>query len=217
MVVTLKAIDTILKLVPYLTSLTGERRRSYFEKVIKILFENVSATHNYYLEIIDSLKITAAELGIENKLQWENQDFSYEFALKKLELAKSEFCSSRESSTTLRSVFRIEAKQIFNEVKWSEEKCFLLLVMFYFNGLAHMELPDEDYELYIEAQFEMIEEASMGAISVWDTPSAIIAHRIADVSSSKKLVTILNEHRVRLNHSFENVTLAFKKIEREII
>lgn len=117
----------------------------------------------------------------------------------------------------MRSVFRIEAKQIFSEIRWTEEKDFLLLVMFYFNGLAHAELPEENYEIYIEVQLEMIEEASMGAISVWDSPSAIIAHRIADVSSSKKLIDILNEHRECLNLSFADVTLAFKKIERVII
>lgn len=214
---TLKAIDTVVKLIPFLKSLNGERRQSFFDRIIKPLYTNVSAVQDFYLQIIGNLRKTALDLNIEEQANWTDKEVTYENAVQQLENEKSAFCYARESSITLRSTFRVEAKQIFNEIKWKEEKEFLLLVMFYFNGEAHKKLPDEILELYIQGQFESIEESNLGAISAWDTPSTIIAHRIAKVSSSDKLVRMLDEHRDKLILAFGNATLGFKKIERKIV
>ena len=37
----LKALELIWKLIPALKSLTGERRRDYFDKVIRPLFDEI--------------------------------------------------------------------------------------------------------------------------------------------------------------------------------
>lgn len=213
----IKSIDIIFKLLPKLKGLTGERRQTYFEKVILPLYKNVESTHGFYIEIIDEFKKVAMELDVKDKLEWSNLEKSYDTAITELESAKTNFANRRESATGLRFAFRAEAKEIFEEIKWKKEKEFVLFVMLYFNGEALLDLGEDFCEAYINMQFKTIDEHELGAVIAWDSPSAIVAHQICDVVTSTKLIKILDHHLKRLNVAFSGVQLAFNKVNREIV
>jgi hypothetical protein len=47
----LKALDTVTKLLPFLKTFTGERRRDYFEKLLNPLYEAVEDVHDFYNDL----------------------------------------------------------------------------------------------------------------------------------------------------------------------
>lgn len=207
MVDELKAIELIFKLIPQLKSLTGARRREYFDKTITQLFAHLTETHDFYVSIMiearESILAASRDAALGGKTEVELQQ---EFA-KIIE----RFLHRRMKDEGLRDSLRQEAQEIFAELKWTEERRFVVLVMYYFLDIGGVAPSGRNLD---DAVANVVER---GGLTKWPTPSIRLYLDLRKCVDKQGLLDLLDSARDSLNQRYMNARLAYKALERAIV
>jgi len=203
----LKAIDLIIKLLPFLKDLTGARRREFFEKSIQPLFVNLQDIHDFYVETI----VQARNDLIDLKARASQTSILDPAISSQFEMIKNHFLNRRMKDESLRDSLRYEARDIFASIRWKEERRFVALVAYYFLGRGGIAPTAAELDLDIESVMEQ------GAVRKWDTPSIRTYLQIKGSSDVEEVLERLDDVRNSLNQAFMNARLAFKAVERAIV
>jgi hypothetical protein len=209
--IVIKGVDAIFKLIPFLKSWTGARRREYFEKAIVPLHDEVGEVHDFYNELFlgASKKMLDIEVGsislVGLKPELTLDDFTA------IEAAKGDFLKLRMTDEGLRDILRQEAQDMFARIKWKEERRFLASTVYYFLGEGGNDLDDVMIDEDVE---RVIEE---GGVRRWDTPSMRLYLDIRDSRDPVKIREMLDEARNRLNQRYMNVRRHFRRVQHQII
>ena len=207
----LKALDTISKFIPYLKTFTGERRRDYFDKLLKPLFEAFQDIHEFYNSLFLETRNKCVALMIENTpLLSSEPELSLE-ALQKLENIKDEFLQLRTKDEALRDSLRQDAKEDLQNIKWLEEQRFLVSLIYYFLGIRGIAPTENTIDYDIRAVIEK------GGIPHWETPSTRLYLDIRKSYDLNFIIEKLDESRTDLNQKYMNVRRQFRIVENTIL
>ena len=207
----LKALELIWNLIPALKSLTGERRRDYFDKVIRPLFESVETVHDFYNELILTARSRVVNVKVKATPFIGNELILTEAAKGELEKLKRDFLDARMKDEGLRDALRNEAQQVFGQIKWLDEKRLLASIMYYFLGTGDMIPTDDDMDRDIQGVIDQ------GGISYWDTPSIRIYLTIRDSENPAEILGILDESRHGVNQRYMNVRFHYRRVQHKLI
>lgn len=207
----LKALDLIWKLIPALKSLTGERRRDYFEKVIQPLFESVETVHDFYNELILTARKRVVDVKVVATPFFGNEFVLTEAGKSELDKLKREFLEARMKDEGLRDDLRNEAQQVFSQIKWPEEKRLLASIVYYFLGTEAIAPTDDELDRDIQ---DVIDK---GGPSHWDTPSIRLYQSIRQSENPEEILDLLDEARHGLNQRHMNIRLHYRRVQHELI
>ena len=207
----IKALDLIWKMIPALKSVTGERRRKYFDEVLHPLFEAVEQVHDGYVELFLIFRKQLIELKIESSTYLGGGTELSPLGHDKLRTVKNEFFEVRSRDESLRDELRNEAQQIFAQIKWAEEKRLLAAVMYYFLDRGPIGLTKEDLDR------DIAEVTEKGGISQWDTPSVRLYLDVRDKFDLGELLDLTDFARHKLNQRHMDVRLLYRRLQHAVI
>jgi len=210
----IQGLDLITKLLPQIKSLTGARRREFFDKLIFPLFESFQEVHEFYNELIlhtresvvglDPTGFTQILVGRRTK----DSSVKLEAALRR---TKDEFIRARRKDEHLRGAIRDDAQQMLAEIAWPEERRFLVSIGHYFLGSTAIAPSDRNLDLDVDAII------MRGGGSRWDTPSSALYERVRREYDPARLIELLDVSRNSLNQHYMNVRHQFKNVQHAII
>ncbi len=209
-----QGLDLITKLLPQIKSLTGARRREFFDKLISPLFESFQEIHEFYNELI--LDTRESIVGLDPmSLAWlldaartGDSPIKREAALRRI---KDKFIRMRRKDEHLRNAIRDDAKEMLIGIAWPEERRFLVSVGHYFLGSP--ELAPSDRSLDRDVDVAIIR----GPNRPWETPSSALYERIRGEHDPECLIELLDSSRNSLNQRYMNVRRQFRSVQRAII
>ena len=208
---TFKALDLIFKLAPGLKSLTGERRNTYFDRVVQPLFNAVCGVHDGYTALF--LEFRRELVGVLCKMTslLETERTLTAQELEQVTAIKESFLEKRTRDESLRDVLRNEAQFIFQNIKWPEERRFAASVMYYFLGRGGIAPDDATLDCDIK------EVIRSGGISAWATPSTALYIQIRESTDLQGIIDQVDEARNDLNQKYMNVRLLYQKVQHHLI
>ena len=207
----LKALDSITKLLPFLKSFTGERRREYFEKLVKPLFESLEDIHDFYNELFLETRKQILLLRITNTPFLSSEPQLSLEALQELEKIKQDFLDSRSKDEALRDSLRYDAQEDYQTIRWLEERRFLTSIVYYFLGIGGISPTDSELDNAIESVIEK------GGNSYWPTPSMRLYLDIKESRDPDYIIETLDQARARLNQAYMNVRKQFRRVQNAIV
>jgi hypothetical protein len=205
----LKALDTVTKLLPFLKTFTGERRRDYFEKLLKPLYEAVEDVHDFYNDLFLSTRNKLIHLKRTSILS-RHPEYSIE-VLQELEEIKTEFLNLRRKDEGLRDSLRQDAQEDFTRIQWVEEKRCLTSIIYYFLGEGGIAPDDTDLDNEIE---EVIQQ---GGTRYWDTPSIRLYLDIQDSRNPEEIVEKIDDAREKLNQRYMNIRKQYRRVQNVLV
>jgi hypothetical protein len=206
-----KALDTIIKLLPYLKSFTGERRKDYFDKLLKPLYEAVEDVHDFYNDLFLGTRKKLIDLKVK-QISFFSSDPEYSIdALKELEKIKTEFLDLRREDEILRYGLRQDAQEDFTKIQWIEEKRCLTSIIYYFLGEGSITPEDSD----IDSDIEEVDQ--QGGIRYWNTPSISLYHDIQNLKDPEEILQKIDDARNELNQRFMNIRKQYRKVQNVLV
>jgi hypothetical protein len=206
----LKAIDVIIKLLPFLKTWTGQRRREYFEKLITPLYTSFEEIHEFYVELILQTRDAVAALNAESR-SFQGEPIDSIGTKRSLTEFLEKFSRRRMKDEHLRDTLRQDAQVFLSRITWSEERRFLVSVCFYF--LQSGSINPEERILDREAT----EVIARGGVTYWDTPSMRLYKALQEAKTAESVLDVLDEARHELNQRYMNARIAYRKIQNALV
>jgi hypothetical protein len=117
-------------MIPFLKTLTGERRRDYFREVIKPSYTQFEIVHNFYNDLFLE---TASEMKKLNDKSL--SETSYVLGnVESFRKVMDDYFLKRVKDEHVRAALRQNVKIAHDSIKWSEEKLFYISLLNYFNN-----------------------------------------------------------------------------------
>ena len=205
----LKAVDTISRLLPFLKSFTGVRRREYLEKLITPLYDGVERTHKSYLLIFEDARNALQDLL--EKAPKQEPEYLIGDEAHRLRGIISAFAEARQVDEHLRDAVRAGAQDMIRPIKWPEERRFLILVCLYFLGTDPW-APDDDF---LDREARQIEQK--GGVSLWDTPSIALYQRLKEAPDARAALDLVKTAREALNRRHTRLDVAYRRVLSAIV
>lgn len=214
MVDELKAINLILRMIPYLKDLTGMRRREFFEKRITPLFTELQEAHDFYNQAFLDARDSFVNIKSENTDFIDHTTVLLDAeTLTKLEKVKEALIRKRKTDEAVRGSLLYEAKAIFEAIKWDEERRFVDLVACYFLERGGIALDND----WLDSDIQRVISSDNGAITKWDTPARRLYKQLRETNNLEELLNLIDNARNNLNQDFMNARLSFKSVQTAII
>jgi hypothetical protein len=195
-----EAIGFIAKLLPQLKSLTGARRREYFDRLLAPLYQNMEKVQAEYDRLFLATKESA--ITLESKMaRVAEDDWKAE-----LKVIVENFRRERQTDEGLRDSVRAHAQDSLAAIPWAQERRFYLAVSYYF--LRAWSTPLDDERLDIEAK-GLIEH---GGRDQWPTPSTRLYRALQYATSPREAVELLDDARTDLLERWTQVTARYRDV-----
>jgi hypothetical protein len=206
----LKALDLVWKLIPLVKTWTGERRRNYFDQIIRPLFESFETVHELYNELFLSTGRKLTDVRVRAMPFVGSEPILTEADTLKLDNIKREFLEKRKADEWLRDALRNEAQELFGKIHWPEERRLLASIMYYFIGRGAIAPSDEDLDQDIQGVI------AVGGVSRWDTPSMWLYLQIREKQRPDEIMKLLDDERNNLNQKHMNVRILYRRVQHEL-
>lgn len=209
----IQAIDVISKLLPQIKSLTGARRREYFNEIIVPMFKAFEDVHDFYHHLIIQTREGIVKVGwSRNKLVLMPQDSPLtKKQLISLGRLRDSFGKKRQKDERLRDSLRQDARQLLMRISWEEEQVFLTALGDYFLGDDRIPLTPHESALQVRHILDR------GGDSYWRTPSSEIYFELCESTDLSEVLVFLDKMRHSLNERYMNVRAAFKGVHHVVI
>lgn len=195
-----EALGFIGKLIPQLKSLTGARRREYFDRLLTPLYQSLEKIQAEYDSLFLSTK--EAAVALESRLA----NLSEEEWKAELKSIVETFRRQRQTDESLRDSVRQNAQESLSAIQWPEERRFYLAVSHYF--LRAWATPLDDDRLDREAK-ALIER---GGRDVWPTPSTWLYADLQHAPTPSHAIELLDSARTDLTERWIQVTARYRAV-----
>lgn len=199
----------IIAIISALVALTGPlrllggSRRDYFDMAIGPYFKSFDKAHLFYSDLFVWAR------GEIDKCKPSMPDRPH-IDIAHLLSINTEFQSRRATDEHFRDDLRREAQDILREIRWKEERRFLMSVINYFTGEGGIAPSDDSLDIRID---QIIEQ---GGETIISSPSVALYLELNELVKTgapdiELIIDRLDRARSQLNQSYVNVRRSYRR------